>query len=557
MKRFILFFVLAFAASAFLLNAQPSNAELQKFNALCNDGAYEEAVDSGKVNFDKIMLFFKGKDDETFHLFMWKMFEKTARQQEGMVFFLNKFEEFLKNRKMPIHAYFWLDVNFKMKNYTEVRRVIDSMTAKKIRGLNLELARYYAATGKIDSSVIMLHKFLQRPSGLTRSAIAFIPEFRELLTTEGKQKYPEFFNAFVEPNNVDLPNQFPKQKISEKEFAPLRSLLAQMSSIKSEDEIDSVQSSLMEQIYSRQQSIDSALLNVLEMMEAATPGSYMKFQLAALVLSLNKDSSIAARVAKSVSNDDIRKNPKLLATIAFMIAEKNSEIGCGIIEKLYADMKPEIVTEKLCSPDFSGVSKRIFIMLQAQSAQSIMKILENAPQKSVDSLLTIIQEIYEPTVLPFLKKKTEGAHSFPEQLRYLWFVSEVPSYSSLKIINDMQTLAETKAEKDSIEAVKEHFYIMTKRLLAMEETVHRESKVNMLWENPEKVKDEAFRSLIIENALRNIGTTNCIPSLDIRESDFPAIKKVCAKLVYDYSEDSFINLMKLKIQMLICKFKSE
>ncbi len=557
MKRLIFCSLFLLVAAAALASAQPTNAELQKFNALCNDGAYEEAVDSGKVNFEKIMLFFKGKDDETFHLFMWKMFEKTARQQEGMVFFLNKFEEFLQNRRFPIHAYFWLDVNFKMKNYVEARRVIDSMAAKKIRGLNLEYARYFAATGQIDSSVARLHKFLQKPNGLTRSAIAFIPEFRELLTTDGKQKHPELFSLFEEPNNVSLPNEFPKAKISDKEFAPFRSLLAQMSSIKSEDEVDSLQSTIMEQIYADEQITQKALQNVLEMMETATPGSFMKFQLAALVLSRNRDSAIAARIAKAIINDDIRKNPKLLATLAFLISETNCESGCRLLERIYADMKPETVTQKLCSPQFSAFSKRIFTMLQAQSQPSIQKILENAPAQSVDSLLSVLQEVYEPSILPFLKKKAEGARSFVDELRYLRLISEIPSYAALKIINSMQSLAETKPEKDSIEAIKQHFIVMTKKLLSMEETVHRESKVNMLWENPEKAKDDAFRALIIENANKNIATANCIPSLDIRESDYPAIRKVCAKLIYDYSEDSFTILMKLKIQMLIHSLKSE
>ena len=327
MKRFIFCSLLVLTASIALAKAQPSNAELMKFNALCNDGAYEEAVDSGKVNFDRIMLFFKGKDDETFHLFMWKMFEKTARQQEGMVFFLNKFEEYLQNRKMPIHAYFWLDVNFKMKNLVEARRVIDSMAARRIRGLNLEYARYFAASGQIDSAVSRLHKFLQKPNGLTRSAIAFIPEFRELLTAEGKQKHPEFFNLFVEPNNVSLPNEFPKAKIPDQEFAPLRTLLAQMSSIKSEDELDSAQSATMEQIFSDDGLLKKSLQNILEMMESATPGSFMKLQLASIALSSYNDTAIAARVAKAVSNDDARKNPKLLASLAFIISETNCETG--------------------------------------------------------------------------------------------------------------------------------------------------------------------------------------------------------------------------------------
>ena len=220
-------------------------------------------------------------------------------------------------------------------------------------------------------------------------------------------------------------------------------------------------------------------------------------------------------------------------------------------------MKPETVTDKLCSQEFSGFSKRIFLMLQAQSLPSIHKILENAPSKSVDSVLAVLRQVYEPSILPFLKKKTEGAHNLEEQLKYLLLISEIPSYKALKIISDMQSLAENQAEKDSIEAIKQHFYILTRKLLSMEETVHRESKVNMLWENPEKVKDDAFRSLIIDNALKNIATANCIPSLEIRESDYPTIKKVCAKLIYDYSEDSFTNLMKLKIQMLIHSLKSE
>ena len=98
---------------------------------------------------------------------------------------------------------------------------------------------------------------------------------------------------------------------------------------------------------------------------------------------------------------------------------------------------------------------------------------------------------------------------------------------------------------------------MTNKLLSMEETVHRETKVNMMWDNPEKSKDEFFKALIIENASRNLSAANCIYSLDIQSSDFPSVSRVCAKLIYEYSEDSFIILMKLKIQMLIAMLRTE
>jgi hypothetical protein len=196
------------------------------------------------------------------------------------------------------------------------------------------------------------------------------------------------------------------------------------------------------------------------------------------------------------------------------------------------------------------------MMLQAQSMPTLLNILEKAPSDIADMLLVQMNEVYEPATVPFIKKKVEQSKEDSRKLYYLRLISEIPSYSALRVISETQEKS-SPAMKDSIEVIKQHFFTMTKKLISMEETTHRQAKVNMMWENLEKVSDPAFRDLIIENAMRKISTTSCITSLALTKDDFPRLRQLCALLCYNYAEGSFIDLMKMKIMMLLINLKSE
>ena len=106
-------------------SAQPSTKEMKLFNKLCSDLEYDLAIDTGKVFFNHIYPVFKGKTEEPFHQFLWKMFERQKRKEEGLIFFHTKFEEYLQSKTLVANAYFWIDLNLKIKNFPESKRAID------------------------------------------------------------------------------------------------------------------------------------------------------------------------------------------------------------------------------------------------------------------------------------------------------------------------------------------------------------------------------------------------------------------------------------------------